>query len=123
MDLDLAPHPPGMVFEAAPGRGKGVAESDEHVLVPLVSLVVAVDDDLPAGDGQIDADRPQPALAVVAVGLGDHDVAAGDPVVEPLEFGDVLQGGVADGLVDRHVVEGDLWLGLHGSLSAEVGQP
>jgi hypothetical protein len=77
-------------------------------------MVLAVDDDLVAGHADIDADRIEPSLAVVPVGLGDDDVAARDPVGEVLELIDVLECRVADGLVDRDVVERDLGLSLHG---------
>ena len=55
-----------------------------------------------------------PPLAMVPVGLRDDNVAPRDPVIKVLEMIDVLECRVADGLVDRDVVERDLGLGLHG---------
>jgi hypothetical protein len=48
------------------------------------------------------------------MGLRDHDVAAGDATKHPLELGDVVEGRVANHLVDRKIIERHLWLGLHG---------
>jgi hypothetical protein len=67
---------------------------------------------------------------VVAVRLGDDDVAAGDPIGEPLELRDVVEGRVANGLVHGQIVERHLGLGLHGRISSRetphpgrVGEP
>jgi len=106
-----ATHP---ILELPLRRCEGIAKRHEHILVGMVEMMLLVDDDLAAGHADIDADGVEPALAVVPVGLGDDDMAAGDPAVGVLELVDVLEYLVTDGLVDRDVVEGDLGLSLHG---------
>jgi hypothetical protein len=109
----LATH---VILEPPPGRGEGIVKRHEDVFVGVIEMVLTVDDDLSPGHTDIHVDRIEPPLAVVSVRLGDDNVAAGDPVAESLELVDVLERRVANGIVDRNVVEGDLGLSLHGGL-------
>ena len=106
--------PPHVVFQPPPRRIEGVAERHEDILVRMVEVMIAVDDDLAAGHDEIDTHAVEPPLAVVPVRLGDDDVAAGDPVRKPLQLRDMVERRIADRIVDRQVIERNLWLRLHG---------
>jgi hypothetical protein len=82
--------------------------------VGVVAVVVSIDDEFTAGHHKIDADGKEPPFAMMPMGLRDHDAAAGDAVVHPLELVDVVEDRVADRLVDRKIIERHLRLGLHG---------
>jgi len=123
MHLLDSPQATHVILEPSPGRREGIAHRHEHVLVGMVYVMVVVDDDLATRHADIDTNGIKPPLAMVSVGLGDDDVAPRDPVVKGLEMFDVLECRVADGLVDRDVVERDLSLRLHGGLLRRFLKP
>lgn len=112
-----------VVFEPAAGDQERVAKGHENVFVGMVAVVIAIDDDLASGNHEIDPHGIEPALPMVPMRLRDHDVAAGDAVGKPLQLVDVVEGRVADHLIDRKIVERHLGLRLHGHLSSVLFPP
>ena len=79
-------------------------------------MVVTIDDNRAAGHAHVHTDRIEASLAMMAMGLRDHDVASCDPVGEVFELGDVFEHRVSDGFGDRDVVERYVGFGLHSGL-------
>ena len=75
---------------------------------------LAVDDDLPARHGDVDAHLKQVAFAVVLVRHVHDDPAAHDVAVELVELGGVLADHIRLRLRMRQVMKGDLQGQLHG---------
>jgi hypothetical protein len=69
---------------------------------------IALDDDLPAGNGQIDAQMVDPAFTLAAGARFDDDAAAHDPREKPLEALGALADMGFDGRRGGHVTENDL---------------
>lgn len=111
LDTALAAH---VVLKPPPRRGEGIAKRHADIFVGVIEMMLTVDDDLAPGHADIHADGIEPSRPVVSVRLGDDDMAAGDPIAKSLEMVNMLERRVADSLIDRDVVEGDLGLGLHG---------
>jgi hypothetical protein len=116
--LFLHPAPaPDVILEAATGGVERIAEGDEHVLVGMVKVLVAAHHHLAARHDHLHANARQSAVAMVAVGLRDHHLAAGDAAVELFQVGDLLERRRPHRLVHRDVVETHLRFGLHGGCS------
>jgi hypothetical protein len=75
-----------MFFELALGYIKGVAQSDIHVFVGLLVMVFAADDDLLAGNVQVNADMEEIPLVLVLMVEFNRDPATDDVVAELLQF-------------------------------------
>ena len=86
VQLDLAAPRSRMILEQPPRRVERVADRDMDILMRVPRRRVATDDDLPAGDRQVDAHAEQVSLLVAAVAALDDNAAADDAVEEPLEF-------------------------------------
>jgi hypothetical protein len=82
MGLHVVAPTPGMVLEAPPRGVEGVVGGNEDTFVRVLVMCVVADRDFAAGDREIDPDREEAALGVLAMGgLYDY-VAAGDSVVQ-----------------------------------------
>src|SRR5690348_12958590 len=75
----------GVLVEAAAGGREGLPDGDRQLLMGLV-----IDDQLTAGDAQVDANVEEPSVAMVPAGAGNPDMTADQPVVEPLQLGRLL---------------------------------
>ena len=106
---------PHVILEPPAGRIERITERHIDVFVGVILGMVAVDHDLPAGHHEIDSHRIESSLTLVAMGLCDDDMAARDPVAHLLELGHVIERGITHVVIDRKIVERNLWLRLHGS--------
>lgn len=61
-----------------------VADRDENVLMGMILLPFAPDDNLALGYHDVDADMVSGPLATVPMGRLDNDLAGGNPFVETL---------------------------------------
>jgi hypothetical protein len=104
---------PGVIFEPATQCVEGVANGDMRIFMRVVCAVIAADDDLAAGDREINANFEHIALVVARVLTLHRDVASGDAIEEMLK----LLGTLADPYLQRwrwvHASKGDLKRHLH----------
>jgi len=105
-----------VVLEPAPGDQKRVAKRHENIFVGTVMVVIAVDDNLISRDQQIDPHGVGPSVTMMPMRLRDHDVTARDSAGKPLQLVDVIESRLTDRLIDRQVIERNLWLRLHGGV-------
>jgi hypothetical protein len=77
-------------------RSERIADRDARVLVGVVAVVLAIDDDLRARDTNVEPHRVQPTLVVVLVWSIDRRSPAGDVGVNASE----LRGVLADARLD-----------------------
>jgi hypothetical protein len=103
MTLDVAALPARVVFEPAARGVEGVAQRHLHVLVVLLG-----DDDLAAGNLEVDARRELLAVALVAAAELQHHPAAHDVVVVAVELLRALPDGVVQGVGVLDAVQRDL---------------
>jgi len=113
MQLHIAAPLANVVFEQPAHGVKRVADGDMGVLVRVVRLGIAADDDLAAGNTEIYADAEQVALLAARMLAFDDDTAGYDPIEKAFE----LLGACADARRNRlravHVTKGDLKRDLH----------
>jgi hypothetical protein len=108
VQLDVAASLANVIFEQPAGSVERVADCDVDILMRVVGLGIAPDDDLAAGNPKVDADSEQIALVLAGIRALDDDAARYDPIGEPFE----LLGPFANACRDRvrgiHMPEGDL---------------
>jgi len=76
---------PEVVFELSNHRVESVADCHVEVLMGMVRGMLAIDDQLVTRDVDVHADSVEFTLLVMIVRRLDHDMTAGDVLVEPLE--------------------------------------
>jgi hypothetical protein len=86
MQLDVAAPLTNMVFEQPAGGIESVADRDMDILVRMMRRGIAPDDDLVAGNFEIDTYPKQIALLAARVPALDNDPAGYDSVKEAVEF-------------------------------------
>jgi len=113
VQLDISPSLANVVFEEPAGGVESIADRDVDVFMGMVCRGIAADDDLAAGNFEVDADPEQIALKAPRMPAFDDNTARHDTIEKPLE----LLGAFADARRDRvrgiHVPEGDLKGNLH----------
>jgi hypothetical protein len=92
-----------------------------RVLMRMVRAGVPSDDDLAAGDGEIDPNLEQIALLMPVVAAFDDDPAGGDPIEELIERFRPLPDARFERGRGIHVAEGNLERQLHRMSPAGVG--
>jgi hypothetical protein len=97
VQFDVAAALAGMVFEQAPRGVERVADRDMYVLMGMVRLGVAADDNLSARHLQLDAHAEQIALLLPRMPAFDDHPARNDSVEEALQLLDAR----ADSRLDR----------------------
>jgi hypothetical protein len=102
-----------VVFEPAVGGVESVADRDMRILMRVVRTAVAADDNLGAGNGEIDVDLKDVALLVPPAAGFDDNPAGGDPVEELVELFGALPYSRFERRRGFHVAKGDLERQLH----------
>jgi hypothetical protein len=113
VQLDIPASLANVVFEQPAGRVEGVADRDINVLVRMVRRGIAADDDLAAGNFQVDADAEQVTLLTPRVPALDDNTARHDAVKEPFELCGPLAYACRDRVRGIHAPESDLKRKLH----------
>ena len=75
MQLDVPASLANVVFEQPAGRVESIADSDVDVLMRMMCRGIAADDDLAAGNLQVDADAEQVTLLTPRVSALDDNTA------------------------------------------------
>jgi hypothetical protein len=110
----FAPETVNVILKQPAGNEKGIPQGNHHIFVGMIEMVLLVDHDFGARHEQVDANRIEPPVAVMAVWLSNDHMAAGDAVIDAFQIGDSGNRLVADLLVDGDTIKTNLGLGLHG---------
>jgi hypothetical protein len=113
VQLDVPASLANVVFEQPAGRVESIADSDGDILMRMVCRGFAADDDLAAGDFQVDAHVEQVTLLTPRVPALDDNTARHNVIEKPFK----LRGPFAYASRDRvrgiHVPKSDLKRKLH----------
>ncbi len=107
-----APHS-DVILKLPPSRIECIAYRDTDILVGVMLRRIPTDDDVLAGQMQVDGDVKQLALLLMLVRRPDRHAAADDDVRVPLQFARQLVYGGLDGVRLRRVVKIDFDGYLH----------
>ena len=113
MQLHIAAPLANVVFKQPAHGVKRVADGDMGILVRVVRLGIAADDDLAAGNTEIDADAEQVALLAARMLAFDDDTAGYDPIEKAFELLGACAYARRNRLRAVHVTKGDLKRDLH----------
>ncbi len=103
----------GMAVELPSGGAKGVADGGRQIFVRVIVVGVAADDDLAAGDVDVEPDVKNAAFGVLAVGRLDDHPTVDDTAEHPFELGHFpVHAGFGLGRVFE-VTKRYRWCGLH----------
>jgi hypothetical protein len=112
--LDDAPQPAHAILQTALYRIESIAHGDIDVLTGMVLGWVARHRNLAFRQYEVNGDMVELALPAVAVVGLDHDMAAGDPGMKPLQRCGAVPDPRFDGFGGGHVAKGDPERYLHG---------
>jgi hypothetical protein len=111
--LDIPTSLADVIFEQPAGRIESIADSDVDILMRMVCRGIASDDDLAAGNFQVDADAEQITLLTPRVSALDDNTARHDAIEKPLELYGPLAYASRDRVRGIHVPKSDLKRKLH----------
>ncbi len=102
-----------VIFEHTAGSVETVAYRDVDILMRMVRLGIALDDDLSAGNRKVDPDPEKIALLVARVLAFDDDAARSNPIEKAFELLGALAYSRPDGIRGVRVAKADLKWNLH----------
>ncbi|SRR5271155_512216 len=124
VQLDVAASQTNVIFQQPASCVEGVADRDIDILMRMVSLGIAPDDNLVSRNFEVDAHSKQITLLAPGVLVFDNDAARYDPVKEAFELLGALTYSSRDGIRRVHMAESNLKRQLHRTLhsvSTSVG--
>jgi hypothetical protein len=115
MLLDIAPELSQVVFQLPSESAESIAEGDVNILRGMICGRGPADDQLATWNRQLDSDMEKIPLMMVAVGLFDHHLAAGDACEALFQFPYMFFNVFCDRLRAVEVTKLNLQRRLHGS--------
>jgi hypothetical protein len=113
VQLDVAAFLTNVIFEQPAGRVESVADRDMNILMGVVPLGIAPDDDLAPRNLEVDSHPEQITLLVTGVPALDDDTAGDDPIAKAFEFLGALMYSCRDRIRRIHVAKRNLKWHLH----------